>query len=359
VRIDRALVEPALPGARADDTGRFGTETWLTVGAVLRADTAWAEAGHVVSSAQLELDADPSRDHLALGGAGRRARAGKAAAGARRRLGPAVFDGATLVELAGEPVGGPFLSLWRAPIDNDTLQAASWREAGLDRLVGRVERAEAADDVVTTRTRYAAADSRLAVWMDAVWRPVGETAVAVRIEILPSGGWDLVWPRVGMRFDLPTSIDTAEWFGTGPLESYADSRRAARVGRFAASVEQLGVAYARPQETGHRGDLRWLELAAGGVPWVRIDAVRDARRRLPGFTLSRHTAEELTAAAHPHELPPAGRHHLYVDAAQHGLGSAACGPDVLPDYVLRPEARTITLLIEGVSRERPAATVTP
>ena len=360
VGIELPRVGPELAGTRADDTGRFGTETWLTVDAVLSADTAWAGAGHVVSSAQLELGADPSRDRLTVGGSGRRARAGTAAAGARRRLGPAVFDGATLVELAGAPVGGPSLSLWRAPIDNDTHQVASWREAGLDRLVGRVERAEAADDVVTTRTRYAAADSRLAVWMDAVWRPVGETTVAVRIEILPSRGWDLVWPRIGVRFDLPTSVDTAEWFGTGPLESYADSRRAARVGRFAASVDELGIDYARPQETGHRSDVRWLELGAGGVPWVRIDAVRDVRRRLPGFTLSRHTAEELTAAAHPHELPRTRSHHLYVDAAQHGLGSAACGPDVLPDFVLRPEARTITLLIEGgISRERAAATVTP
>ena len=355
---------PRLAAPDEDAAGRFGTETWLTVDAELSSDTAWAAAGHVVSSTQLQLDESPARDRPTFGGLGA-ARGGDTFAdlpvhGSRRRLGPAVFDGATLVELAGRPVDGPSLSLWRAPIDNDKLQEPSWRRAGLDRLTGRIEHATATDHAITMRVRYAAADSRLAVWMDTLWRPLDEHTVALRIEILPARGWDLVWPRVGVRFDVPDDVDGATWFGTGPLESYPDSRRAAQVGRFAATVDDLGVDYARPQETGHRSDVRRLELAAGSDPWLRVDALRDTRRRLPGFTLSRHTAEELTAAAHPHELPPAERHHLYLDAAQHGLGSAACGPDVLPDHVLRPEARTLTLVIEGeASGGSAAATVTP
>jgi beta-galactosidase len=200
--------------------------------------------------------------------------------------------------------------------------------------------------------------------MDTLWRPLDDGAVAVRIDIVPSAGWDLVWPRIGVRFDVPTDVDGAEWFGTGPLESYADSRRAARIGRFSAAVGDLAVDYARPQETGHRSDVRRLELVVGRDPatdpWLVVEALRDARGRLPGFTFSKHTAEELTAAAHPHELPAAERHHLYLDAAQHGLGTAACGPDVLPDFVLRPEARTLTFVLEGgTSGSRAAASVTP
>jgi beta-galactosidase len=41
---------------------------------------------------------------------------------------------------------------------------------------------------------------------------------------------------------------------------------------------------------------------------------------------------------HPHELPPSDIVHLYVDVAQHGLGSRACGPDVLPRHALWPQA---------------------
>ncbi|MGC5165982.1 glycoside hydrolase family 2 TIM barrel-domain containing protein [Luteimicrobium sp. DT211] len=361
----RVLLElPDLDPAR-EDAGRFGVETWLTVDAVLRADSPWAPAGHVVSSAQLALGATPARNRLSFGGLGRTSSAvGQGADHGRRRLGPAAFDGATLVELAGRPVAGPSLSLWRAPIDNDKLVETSWREAGLDRLVGRVERAEATDDGVSTRVRYSAADSKLAVWMDTLWRPLDDGTVAVRIDVAPGPGWDLVWPRIGVRLDVPADVDRADWFGTGPLESYPDSRRAAQVGRFTASVDDLNVEYARPQETGHRGDVRRLELTAGTDPWLVVKAVRDGRGRLPGFTLTRHTAEELTAAAHPHELPPADRHHLYLDAVQHGLGSASCGPDVLPDFALRPQARTLTFVLraatsDGLSGGQGAASVTP
>ena len=49
-------------------------------------------------------------------------------------------------------------------------------------------------------------------------------------------------------------------------------------------------------------------------------------------------AAEVTAARHPHELPASRATHLYLDAQQHGLGSASCGPDVRPEYQLRPRA---------------------
>ncbi|MGO2938595.1 MAG: glycoside hydrolase family 2 TIM barrel-domain containing protein, partial [Glutamicibacter arilaitensis] len=107
--------------------------------------------------------------------------------------------------------------------------------------------------------------------------------------------------------------------------------------------------YARPQETGHRSDLRELELGVGGAPWLRIEAWPDGLDRRPGFTLSRHTAQQLAGAAHPHELPEPTNSWLYLDAAQHGVGSRACGPDVWPEDALRPEARSLLLRITGLT----------
>ena len=114
-------------------------------------------------------------------------------------------------------------------------------------------------------------------------------------------------------------------------------------GRFEASIDDLTVPYARPQESGHRSDLRMLVLRQGVRDRLRIDAAPDAQGRLPGFTLTRDTAQALGIAAHPHEIRRTGRHYLYLDAAQNGLGSRACGPDVWPDAMLRAEARTLTL----------------
>ncbi|MDI2035790.1 glycoside hydrolase family 2 TIM barrel-domain containing protein [Paenarthrobacter nitroguajacolicus] len=355
---DTARVE--LPALDAAGSG----EHWLTVEAVLRKDTAWAEAGHVVSAAQLSLAVTshflPPRPQSSA------ARADHEVA-PTVSLGPAVFEHGRLVSLAGLPVSGPRLELWRAPTDNDAgagrgsydladpwlnngdgVPAPSmetiWRAAGLDRLTARVEDVSASGNGVGVMTRYAAADSSDWVSVEENWR-LSNGELWLRVDIVPSAGWDIIWPRVGIRFDMPGSVDGASWFGTGPRESYPDSMHAAQVGRYSSTIEALSVQYAKPQESGHRSGLRSLEVQNNGAPWLQFHAAPDSRDRLPGFTLARHTAQEISAAAHPHELPPSNGSHLYLDAAQHGLGSRACGPDVWPDFALRPEARTLSFRI--------------
>ncbi|MET3204106.1 UNVERIFIED_ORG: beta-galactosidase [Arthrobacter sp. UYEF13] len=360
-----------LPGFAVTGSG----EHWLTVEAVLRKDTGWAPAGHVISAAQLDLSAPaPSvqvprpmasagrTGSLAAGSAG----AGSAGAGTVT-LGPAVFEEGRLVSLGGLSVAGPRLELWRAPTDNDggaghgsydladpwlnngigvpaPPSAEVWRTAGLDRLTARVEKVAANDESVVVRTRYAPADSADSVTVEEHWQ-LADGELWLRLDIVPSAGWNMIWPRIGVSFDLPDSVDGASWFGAGPRESYPDSMHAALIGRYSAAIDDLRVPYAKPQESGHRSAVRSLELNNAGAPWLKIETVPDSRGRRPGFTLARHTAQEVSAAAHPHELPRSEHSYLYLDAAQHGLGSRACGPDVWPDFALRPEARTLTLRI--------------
>ncbi|MCI0155771.1 DUF4981 domain-containing protein [Leifsonia shinshuensis] len=335
----------ALPAVPRSDDG----ETWLTVEAVLSEDAPWAPAGHVVARAQ--LDRTPSRA----------ARRGSPAAAEWRDsagtvdLGLASFDRGGLVRLAGRRASGPRLELFRAPTDNDEGAASSdptysdasiagvssaqlWREQGLDRLTHRLVSVQEAPGALRTVTRVSAANSVDSVTVETIWAAI-DGELELRVEIEPTAGWPSVWPRIGVRFDLPddgSPIDTAEWFGTGPLESYPDSTRAAYVGRFRASIDQLNVEYARPQETGHRTAVREVDLGT-----FAFTTLADSRGRLPGFSLSRHTPQQVAAARHPHELPTSDTTHLFVDAAQHGLGSRACGPDVWPEFALRPEARTL------------------
>ncbi|MFT3877214.1 MAG: glycoside hydrolase family 2 TIM barrel-domain containing protein [Propioniciclava sp.] len=334
-------------------------ELWLTVEAVLAEDAPWAPAGHVLVAAQTQLSA----------GRPATVRTPRVRLGDRlpSRLGPAEFDGGVLVALDGQPVAGPRLELWRAPTDNDrgagfgsydladpTLPpwtatpapalADTWKRAGLDRLTGRVLEVTGGPGDLRVVTRWAPADSRRSVLTDVRWTEQ-DGAVILRADIEPGDGWDLIWPRVGVRFDLPTAVDGARWFGTGPHESYPDSRRAALVGRYQSDLAGLGADYARPQETGHRSDLRSVTLRRGGADWLTWDAVPDTAGRLPGFTLSAHTAQQIARAGHPHELPAPTATHLYLDAAQHGLGSRACGPDVWHEFALRPRACSLRFVL--------------
>lgn len=69
--------------------------------------------------------------------------------------------------------------------------------------------------------------------------------------------------------------------GTGPGENYADSRAAApRIGRFAASLDDLTVRYAgrRCPRSGHREGLRELRLAGDGLPDLTVTTAPVAGR---------------------------------------------------------------------------------
>jgi beta-galactosidase len=316
----------------------------------LASDTPWAPAGHVV--ALVQHDRTPAARATVPAHASRRARRPQLARGAL----PAEFDERTgrLRRLFGLDVDGPRLELWRAPTDNDRGVAwnstdgrsseSTWREHGLDRLVHRVRDVLRDGDDVVVRVRVGAAATTRCVDVTYRWE-LGD-AVELRVEVVPSPDWDCTWPRVGVRFDLPTSLREARWFGTGPHESYPDSRRAARVGRFTAGLNELNVRYSRPQETGHRAELRELEVCDDARVRLRLRTLPGPSGHRPGFTLAPHTPQEVERARHPHELGSAEHTYLFLDDAVHGLGSAACGPDVLPQHTLWPEAREFGVVFD-------------
>ena len=224
---------------------------------------------------------------------------------------------------AGSPAGSlvsPRLNLWRAPTDNDGFklmpdlasrlgvggQALSrWQEAGLDRcpaseLVGH--RASVEHDEHGTTYRHTV--------------DVGELLA------------DL--PRVGVCFTLPAGFSELRWFGRGPHENYPDRNRSAMLGVWHGEPDELP--YLVPQEFGLRTDCRWLEiLDPTGCEAVRIDAIAPP---VLHFSAIRHTAGDLFEAVTQSELQPRDSLTVCIDTAHRGVGTASCGPDVLPQYRL-------------------------
>ena len=93
-----------------------------------------------------------------------------------------------------------------------------------------------------------------------------------------------------------------------------------------------------PQENGSRTEVRWASL--GG-------ALRLEGRPHFELTVRPWTSETLAAARHPTDLV-ADPDWLYVNAdlTHHGLGSASCGPGVLPPYVLHPTPSVLGLILK-------------
>jgi beta-galactosidase len=206
--------------------------------------------------------------------------------------------------------------------------AREWRRIGLHRLRHRVIEVGVDGAEFVVRTRVAPAGTDLGVLATYRWTADGDRLrLAVATE--PVGPWTGVLPRVGLRLAGPEALDTVEWFGGGPGEAYADSRQAARIGHYTRRVDDLQTPYVFPQENGNRTAVRWARITAPDGTGLRVDGE-------PTFelTVRRWSSEDLDAARHPHDLKPGDRVIINVDLAQHGLGSASCGPGVLPPYQL-------------------------
>jgi beta-galactosidase len=314
---------PALPEVRG--------EAWLTVRAVLAADEPWARAGHEVAWGQVPI-VPPAPVELPSRLAAAHGRA-PAVADDVIEFGPGVFDRTSgkLLRLGDVTLDGVRADAWRAPTDNDEpALGAIWRAHGLDRLTHRTLSVRHDVRGVIVRTRVAAAATDESLGAVFTWRLAGE-GLELTVELTPDRRWDFPLPRLGVRFSVPRTDDRVEWFGRGPGEAYPDSRLAARVGRFASSVGDLQTPYVRPQENGNRTETRWA--CFGGL---RIEG-----RPLFDFTVRPWSPEALTAAAHTTDLVPSDRLWVNLDAALHGLGSASCGPDVLPGYRLEPRAASL------------------
>jgi beta-galactosidase len=353
---ERAEAPLSLPDT---DSGVRG-ERWLTVRAELAEKTGWAPEGHLVAWGQLRLSSYvASASARAVG-----ERVDVRTDGDCFVVGPARFDRltGTLLGLAGQPIRGPQLTLWRAPTDNDRAggqrDAGYWRERGLHRLHHRTVSLGLDAGALTVVVRSSAAASSCGYLTTYRWQGV-DGALRVEVRAEPVGHWPergdvfpeaMVDPelpaeqyeelvrrdkapslaRVGLRWLLPAERTRVGWFGAGPGESYPDSRHAARIGRYESDVEQLQTPYVRPQDNGNRSEVRWAELTDALGTGVRIEGD-------PLFNLAVRQWDDaaLAAARHHSDLvAEPGIVYLYTDHAVQGLGTAAVGPGVLPEHRL-------------------------
>jgi beta-galactosidase len=194
------------------------------------------------------------------------------------------------------------LSLWRAPIDNETFgpgHAARWKTYDFASVKLLTER----DGDVVTHT---------------VESPFDDIA------------------RVGVRLDVGAGVHTVDWFGRGPHENYSDRCASARYGRWTTPVDHWTVPYVHPQSSGNRTGIRWMRLLdADGEPVMVIDKMDDLN-----VIVSRYTDEQIDAVDHLEELPPSDECYVWISVRERGVGSGACGPDVSEPHRIHPGTYT-------------------
>jgi beta-galactosidase len=306
----------APPGLPAMDA-LTGRDAWLTTTWSTAVDLPWAPAGSEVCVLQIPLGSPPAT------AAGVAANAADAAATA-----PVDTAGDVVHPLLAAP---PALALWRAPTDNDRIggMAASWAARGLERLERHLVSLERAGPSATVVTDVETGDGTVVRLERIVTALQGGGVRVEETAHVPEGLDDL--PRVGTVLELRPGLERLEWFGTGPHETYPDRRRGGLVGRWQTSVTDAATPYVRPQETGGRAGVRWLAVTDDGGRGARIDLGTPLQ-----VSVTHYRAADLAAAAHDIDLVARAETIVHLDAAHRGLGTASCGPDTLPAYLVGP-----------------------
>lgn len=238
----------------------------------------------------------------------------------------------------------PVLNLWRAPTDNDGFKLMpdfvcdgvaggtalhDWLQAGLHN--------HASDDLV---------DHRVSVERD-------HNAVTYRHVVdVPAELAGL--PRVGVIFELPKRFNRVRWYGRGPHENYPDRKRSAMIGIWEQEPDELP--YLVAQEFGLRCDCRWIELIdPASNETLHIDILQPSRMH---FSAVWHRPTDLYEAATQPDVRRRETLVVCLDAAHRGLGTASCGPDVLPRYQVKTGhhefAYRTTVLQRGVTGQMAA-----
>ena len=241
-------------------------------------------------------------------------------------------------------------NVWRAPTDNDRNIRSIWEECHYERPATRAygtscengekdgrQYVEIASDVsLSSVYKQRIVDIR------AAWRVWADGSVDVRLDVKKDSKLPRL-PRFGVRMMLPQDMRQVEYYGLGPMESYADKRRASYHGRFTETVDSLFEDYIRPQENGSHCDVSFVELFRENVK------LSVAAEKPFSFNASRYTQEELTEKAHNFELVPSGHTVLCIDYTQDGIGSNSCGPGPEKQYQFLEEEFTFAfgIRVEG------------
>ncbi len=323
----------------------------LSLSVRLKTPTIWADAGHEVAFGERQLAQEQSylavpkplwceQSHTALSiSNGQDAVQFRLATG---EMNTWVFQGHSLIQK------GPTLDLWRAPTDNDVRLAPKWRQKGLDHLLWRPdgsewERLSASLAEFKVVGRLAPAVHAWGLQVTYRYRVYGSGEIRLTVDAQPEGEGPEIWPRFGLALVLPKSFNQVSWLGRGPQESYPDSFRGQRLGRYHARVEDLTTPYIVPQENGSHFETTWV--AVTNERGIGLLAVAETEL---SFSAQRFTSGQLESATNRCLLTPEDGTFLHLDWRQQGLGSASCGPEALAQHELRAKPTTWSVRLRGL-----------
>lgn len=212
-------------------------------------------------------------------------------------------------------------NFWRAPTDNDygaglQHRYAVWKNPGL-KLTSLKQSIENEQAIVQAEYEMKAVKGKL--FLTYVINNEGAVKVTQKME---AGKEEKVSDmfRFGMQMQMPENFNEVEYYGSGPVENYADRNHSTLIGKYRQTVAEQFYPYIRPQETGTKTDLRWwrvLNISGNGLQFVG-----DAPFSASALNYSIESLDDGVQKDQRHspEVAKAPFTNLCIDKVQMGLG---------------------------------------
>lgn len=335
-------------------------EIFLTITVKLFHSTRWAEAGHVISSTQVQLPPKRKSTPHAIKPKDpvlRIENHGDLIKIFQQDVGEIMFNTQTgLIEnwkVQGVPVmnRGIVPCFWRAPTDNDkgggdNSYLSKWKAALLDNIVfitnscsvmnntGFVEIAAVLYGIPRSANSSVPKESDINFTANITYIIYGSGDIIIETSVKPRSDLPPL-PRIGIEFHLDKEVDRVKWYGKGPFECYPDRKAAAQVAIYEKTVREMHVPYIVPGECGGRADVRWLTLQNKDGVGIYASVYGDSPTMQ--MSTSYYTTTELDRATHNENLVEGEDIEVHLDHKHMGLGGDdSWTPCVHDQYLIPP-----------------------
>ncbi len=159
-------------------------------------------------------------------------------------------------------------NFWRPPTDNDLGNgmhewAKIWQDATENLTSTLVFKPARTDSSYSFQVAYAFPDSIARLVIDYELFVSGELRIDYHFTPLVDSLPNI--PRLGLFLNLPKTFTDVSWYGPGPHETYWDRKTSGIIGIWDGKIEDQFHRYSRPQETGNKTDVRWIQVQSDQI----------------------------------------------------------------------------------------------
>lgn len=235
------------------------------------------------------------------------------------------------------------LSLWRPATENDKAwggEEKKWKDAGLDSLTQVAGKMTVKNNVVTVPVDILGRQGQHVGNASITYYINTDGQLAVTTAFTPDTATVKALARVGLTFRTPADVAPSVTYLGLSGEAYADRTAAGRIGQWTVKPIDDFYHYNKPSAAGNHMFTRWMQL--DGTNGLRVAADRKFQ-----FSVYPYSDQCVDAAQHTSDLQPDGLMTIHLDVEQSGVGTATCGPGVLPQYQVKVQPTTFTFFLSA------------